>query len=129
MAEASKRIAELIQQGNKIEAIKLLRDTTGIGLKEAKNEVDRLSAELAGQARSSTRPTTASETGQVPNAVLALAQEGRKIEAIKLLREKTGVSLKEAKERVDALTGSTGSGCASTTLVLIVLWMVVLLCF
>ncbi len=39
-----KRIKELALSGNKIEAIKLFRETFGVGLKEAKDAVDSLSA-------------------------------------------------------------------------------------
>jgi hypothetical protein len=39
----------------------------------------------------------------VDAAVLSLVREGRKIEAIKRLRENTGVGLKEAKEYVEQL--------------------------
>lgn len=35
--------------------------------------------------------------------VKRLVQSGRKIEAIKLVREESGLGLKEAKERVDAV--------------------------
>lgn len=38
----SQMVRQLALQGNKISAIKLLRDETGLGLKEAKNIVDRL---------------------------------------------------------------------------------------
>ena len=36
------------------------------------------------------------------DAVIAAIQQGRKIEAIKLLREETGLGLKEAKHAVEA---------------------------
>jgi ribosomal protein L7/L12 len=36
-------VAELVRQNHKIEAIKLYRELTGVGLKEAKEVVDRLS--------------------------------------------------------------------------------------
>lgn len=39
---ASPMVRQLALQGNKIAAIKLLRDETGLGLKEAKDIVDRL---------------------------------------------------------------------------------------
>jgi len=53
--------------------------------------------------------------------IRALLQQRRKIDAIKLLREHTGLGLKEAKDRIDALdrelrprearpTGPSGSG-------------------
>ena len=35
-------VAELLAEGRKIEAIKLYRDRTGVGLKEAKDAVERL---------------------------------------------------------------------------------------
>ena len=41
------------------------------------------------------------ETG-LPDKVVEALKRGNKIEAIKLLREQTGVGLKEAKEAVDA---------------------------
>ena len=36
------RIVELVQAGNQIQAIKLYRELTGVGLAEAKDAVDRL---------------------------------------------------------------------------------------
>jgi ribosomal protein L7/L12 len=39
---ASPAVRQLALQGNKIAAIKLLRDETGLGLKQAKDIVDRL---------------------------------------------------------------------------------------
>ena len=36
-------VADLVRQNRKIEAIKLYRELTGVGLKEAKEVVDRLS--------------------------------------------------------------------------------------
>jgi ribosomal protein L7/L12 len=49
----------------------------------------------------------------VPASVAQALRNGNKIEAIKLLREATGVGLKEAKEAVEALEGRgspTGMG-------------------
>jgi hypothetical protein len=40
-------VADLILKGRKIQAIKVVRETTGVGLKEAKEMVDLLQAELA----------------------------------------------------------------------------------
>lgn len=44
--QGPERVLDLLRQGNKIMAIKELRDQTGMGLKEAKDEVDRLEREL-----------------------------------------------------------------------------------
>lgn len=112
MSKPYERIAELIREGNKLEAIKLLRESTGIGLKEAKDEIDRLEAELAGEEVPARERTEMPEEAYVE--VQALALQGKKIEAIKRLRDQSGMGLKEAKEYVDALGGSRQAGCAKS---------------
>ena len=42
MQPASQSIEDLVRAGRKIEAIKLLRVETGLGLKEAKDQIDAL---------------------------------------------------------------------------------------
>ncbi len=69
---------------------------------------------------------TTSEGAEWEADVLTLASRGKKIEAIKLYREATGVGLKEAKEAVEALMSeqgidSPGSGCASVLLAVFLL--------
>ena len=41
-ASEDPRVIELLQSGNQIEAIKLYRELTGVGLAEAKDAVDEL---------------------------------------------------------------------------------------
>jgi ribosomal protein L7/L12 len=122
MSESSTKIADLIREGRKIEAIKLLRESTGIGLKQAKEEVERLSKEMSGQASS---PAISDAGGPGPSGALSkevvdLARQGKKIQAIKLLREQTGIGLKEAKEQVEEVTGR-GGGCLSVLLLLVMI--------
>lgn len=94
------QLRTLLVRRQKIQAIKLLREYTGVGLKDAKDAVDRLDA---GQ------PLWLAGWGppQVPAAdldlVRALKRQGRVIEAIKTYRALTGVGLKEAKDAVDQL--------------------------
>ncbi len=45
-SETLERIKELLYAGRKIEAVKVYRDARGVGLKEAKEDVERLEAEL-----------------------------------------------------------------------------------
>ena len=45
------------------------------------------------------------EAEQLSPEVYQLLATGRKVEAIKLIREETGLSLREARELADALTG------------------------
>ncbi len=100
-------VLKALQAGQTIEAIKLLRLATGLGLKEAKDAVD---AHLQGF------PVTvpvAPPANQMPASVMAALQTGNKIEAIKLLREQTGLGLKEAKDAVEGIevrkVGGTGN--------------------
>jgi ribosomal protein L7/L12 len=82
--------------GNRVEAIKLLRESTGLGLAEAKALLESAApAAVASAGR-------AAAIGPLPANVRAALDDGDEIEAIKLLREVTGVGLKEAKDRVEA---------------------------
>lgn len=90
----------LLSGGWRIEAIKLYRDMTGVGLKEAKETVEALVRE----APTVEAPRITPLPGEPFDAqMIALVQTGQKIEAIKRYREATGVGLKEAKEAVEAL--------------------------
>jgi ribosomal protein L7/L12 len=95
-------IQALLAQGRAIEAIKLCRERTGLGLKEAKDRVDAV-AEGRDAEFPAPSPPAAAEFD-----LLALLKEGRKIEAIQRYRERTGVGLKEAKDAVDALQAREG---------------------
>jgi len=90
---------------DKIQAIRLLRSHTGLGLAEAKQAVEAGSF-AAPHAELTTRLSPA-----LPPAAIAALAGGNKIEAIKLAREANGIGLKEAKELVDAAeAGSNRNG-------------------
>lgn len=95
-------IKQLLGVGNKIEAIKLYRQVTGLGLKEAKDAVEAIQA---GQSiRFTNLPSAKAPQSQATLlAVKTLLQAGKKIEAIKVYRQLTGVGLKEAKDVVEAM--------------------------
>ena len=88
-------VVAAIRSGHTIKAIKLLRESRGMGLYEAKEAVDAY-------ARSSAASRPTSNTNDFPAEVVAAIQSGRKLHAIKLLREVRGVGLKEAKHAVEA---------------------------
>jgi ribosomal protein L7/L12 len=90
-----------LERGETIEAIKIVREVRGLGLKEAKDLVDafRLGRPLDGPA--SSRAAAARQDGELPAPVIAALQHGSKIEAIVALRRETGVGLKDAKESVE----------------------------
>lgn len=88
-------VQDALQRGDKIEAIRVLREATGLGLKEAKDVIEAGSLE----------PATASLIGPsaaFPPEVIAALHRRRKIEAIKLLRQHAGIGLKDAKDAIDA---------------------------
>jgi ribosomal protein L7/L12 len=87
------RVLALVAQGKKIEAIKEMRERTGWNLADAKAYVDRLAAE----------PPVFHENPDHLARVRELAAAGRKIEAIKVQRQYTGMGLKQAKQFVEAL--------------------------
>jgi ribosomal protein L7/L12 len=91
-------VIEALQRGDTIEAIKRLRESTGLGLKEARDRIDQ---HLRGD------PAPASVPGSLPPEVVAAMRQGRKIEAIRLLRERTGLGLKDAKEAVESIRRET----------------------
>lgn len=76
-------------RGNKIEAIRLLREQTGLGLSAAKGAVE---SGLVPEPGAPWPPNP----GLPPEVAAALA-EGNKVKAIKLLRESSGLNLKQAK--------------------------------
>lgn len=125
-------IVAALQAGNKIEAIKLCREATGLGLAEAKDFVERL--EISPE----TPLTSAPESGAL-SPVADLLFAGQKIQAIKLYREQVqpGAGLAEAKQAVERLeaglraqhpekftAAAQKSGCAAVLAVFAVLLIV-----
>ncbi len=86
-----------LDRGNKIEAIKLLRHVTGLGLKEAKEAVERV------EAGGSLNMPHKVFKGAGSAGIASLLLQGNKIEAIRLYREQNGVGLKDAKKAVEAM--------------------------
>jgi len=97
--------AQALARGELIEAIRLVRADTGLGLAEAKALVERFQQGETGLTGSSAPlpdHASAGAPGLPPDAEAALAR-GHVIEAIKIVRQKEGIGLKAAKMRVDAV--------------------------
>jgi ribosomal protein L7/L12 len=94
------RLIELVAQGNKMQAIKDLRVATGLGIKEAKEAVDVIAAgyDISGVHRP--RPDVPAATEERAWKLIA---QGHTIQAVKLIREDTGLGFKEAKDVADGL--------------------------
>ena len=111
-----------LERGHLIDAIRLVRADTGLGLAEAKSLVERYQrGEIdagAADADASERHRTSSPAHGLPSAAEAALARGRVIEAIKIVRRVEGIDLKAAKQRVDEVRsrmsrkGATGIGFA-----------------
>jgi ribosomal protein L7/L12 len=87
-----------LSQGKKVDAIKIVREATGLGLKEAKDAVERY---VRGD-----RPDRGPERQPVdgdafPLAAVTALHGGRMIEAVKVVRLAHPIGLKDAKDAVD----------------------------
>lgn len=109
--EHEHQIRELIVQGQKIAAIKLYRDVTGSGLKDAKEAVEAMEIGAAISFPETAQVGTPDEF--LDNRIKHLLAERKKIEAVKVYREDYNCGLKEAKEAVDAIEMQMRMGGAS----------------
>ena len=114
-------VRQLLTSGNKIQAMKRYREETGTGLAEAKEAVEALAAggEVSDGSSSARGPV---DDPELIDEVKELIGQGEPLLAIKLVRERTGRSLKESKAIVDqigvesGLTTPSGSGCLGAVL-------------
>jgi ribosomal protein L7/L12 len=101
-----------LERGRLIDAIKIVRDRTGLDLKSAKEAVERYANRQEGPADwqegdwGRGEPEAAAGMqgngpASVPSAALTALAQGNKIEAIRLTREATGLDLAAAKQLVD----------------------------
>lgn len=101
-----RQVSDLVERERPVEAIKALRDATGLGLRQAKEWVDAWEP-----GNPSAPPSTAPTTQQVdPELMQVLAIEARGVRAasgdvaaIKHVRARTGWGLVEAKAYVERL--------------------------
>jgi ribosomal protein L7/L12 len=107
----------LLAEGRKIEAIKRYREATGADLAAAKEAVEALER---GEMATAKGPVDSSLEAEI----VSLLEGGKKIEAVKIYRERTGMGLKEAKDAVEAIAADhkivtlSGSGCLGAALFL-----------
>jgi ribosomal protein L7/L12 len=119
-ADFEAELLELLAEGRKIEAVKRYRDRTCVGLAEAKRAVEALE-------QGESLPAEAAFDSDAEAEIVSLLGQGRKIQAVKLYRERTGVGLKEAKDAVEALGekhglgAATGGGCLGVVILLLLL--------
>ena len=93
------QIKALLKDKRRTEAVRLYMEQTGAGLKEATLAVGQIEAQRSKEVLN----TSAGPFAVDLNELERLIHSGQKITAIKLLREQTGLGLKEAKDAVDTL--------------------------
>ncbi len=106
--ELEGKVINLIHQGNKLEAIKLVKDNTKLGLKESKDYVDSVESmpkkplpihsELPNKDIDSVNSTP-----NLESEVIKLIKANQMLHAIKLVVDNTNLGLKGSKEYVDTL--------------------------
>ncbi len=104
-------LLRLVAAGKKIEAIKRLREMTGVGLQEATAALEMLeqhSGVKTGAARNViASAASAIDPGQIKRAeeaAMAALRDNNVMEAVKRYRQHSRVGLNEAKEAVDVLS-------------------------
>ncbi|WP_202845092.1 hypothetical protein [Luteimonas saliphila] len=97
----SPQAVDAIARGQTIDAIRHLREDNGLSLRDAKAAVD---AYAAGRRDFDATPSgpDATDAPDLAARVERLLQDGHVIEAIRLVREATGMGLKEARDWVEA---------------------------
>lgn len=114
------QVLALLSSGSKIEAIKVYREATGVGLAEAKSAVEALE-------RNQVIATSGTVDSDLEAELLPILRNQGLIPAIKVYRERTGTGLKESKDAVEAIAARHGivasrsTGCAGAALVLFIL--------
>jgi len=126
--EAEDLVAELralIAQGRKIEAVKRYREATGVDLAEALRVVETI--EQVQPSPEGGSPEEGPPDWELDAELIELLKGGKKLQAIKLYRERTGADLKGSKDAVEALaarqgiTVPSGSGCLGALLLMALL--------
>ena len=139
-------IVKQLRSGNKIGAVKLYREITGLGLYEAKTAVDSIQLELTGGGSANEAKQAGARIGtptQIPqdqlDKIAAELTAGNMPGAIQLYRQLTGSSEFVAKAEIEALAsklnltsynGSSGlnqsKGCLGTAAALAIMGLAIL---
>ncbi len=88
---------EHLRRGDKIAAIKITREQTGLSLKDAKEAVAAYQ-DNSDQNFSADEPQ---RSAAIPRRAIVALENGRLVEAVKHLREATGAGMKDSKERLE----------------------------
>lgn len=93
-SEIQEKARLLIKGNRKIEAIKLVKDYSKCGLKEAKDYVDQLPQPIS---------TSKISSDNLDNQLLQFLAEDKKINAVKFYKDESGLGLAESLAYIDGL--------------------------
>lgn len=102
LSPSPESVRVLLARGEKIQAIKMLRTISGLGLKEAHDAIEAMQRGELGALPVLT-PSLPVAPEEMNPEIERLVATGQVIEAIKLYRELTGAGLKESKDAVDLI--------------------------
>lgn len=97
----------MLEQGREFDAIRMYREQTGAGLREATAAVEALEPIKKGPA-ARTYASRASREANLNADLWALLQNGQKSDAITLYRERTGETARRAEHAVEVLIREHG---------------------
>ena len=99
------RLKNLIDQWRVMEAVKLVRETKNIGLKEARDYINKFmrSEETGGIVFESAKKEEIVTPEELDGKIFELLMKKQKINAIKLVKENLNTGLKEAKDYVEEI--------------------------
>lgn len=108
-------VVSMLQQGRRTDAVRIYREQTGAGLREAIGAVDLLD-ESEDVPAAGKYAASAAVDADLAADLWALLQNGQRIAAVKFCRERTGSTLRQARETVAAVAREhgevpQGSGC------------------
>lgn len=106
-------IHKLLHEKRLIDAIKLYREITGVGLAEAKEAVEEMAVD------ESIKPPDDERDYDNPiliSRIKSLLSRNRKVDAVKIYREEYGVGLKEAKMAVDRIQATMAQTKSTTSM-------------
>ena len=100
-ADLEVAVRSLLSRKQKIEAVKLVRVRTGLGLRESKDYVDAIERGLSPIAPPIQAPPPQLTSENLDQQIRDLLARNQKIVAVKLVRQHTGLGLKEALDYVE----------------------------
>ncbi|MBV6451348.1 MAG: 50S ribosomal protein L7/L12 [Anaerolineales bacterium] len=93
-------IHQLLEERKVIEAIKVYREATGVGLAEAKRAIETM---FQNEIMKPPADVRSYDNPVLESKIRSLLAKGKKIDAVKIYSEEYGVGLKEAKDAVERI--------------------------